>query len=250
MFRMLKLKPPNGWQGVAWELGIVTLGVLIALAAQQWAEERSWKAKARDATSAIREELADHYAWSVEWRVVYPCMTAQIDRLKQRVVASGDRLDPAPTYSEFDFSYYVMRLPSKDYVSSAWQSAIGDGVTSHLDTQRREELSLHYATTLKLISLTALNDNDSSALLSLSQPIPLDPMVRYSLLRTLNELRGRVAFMDVRSGQLIDLIQKLDMLPPAADAKAKVERFGTYKFCKARGLPMRTFAEAMTAVPN
>jgi len=27
MFRMMKLSPPHGWNAVAWELGIVTLGV-------------------------------------------------------------------------------------------------------------------------------------------------------------------------------------------------------------------------------
>ena len=32
MFRLLKLKPPHGWNAVGWELGIVTLGVVIALA--------------------------------------------------------------------------------------------------------------------------------------------------------------------------------------------------------------------------
>ena len=35
MFRLLRLKPPHGWNAVAWELGIVTLGVLISLGAQQ-----------------------------------------------------------------------------------------------------------------------------------------------------------------------------------------------------------------------
>ena len=38
MFRLFKLRPPHGWNAVAWELGIVTLGVLIALAAQQLVE--------------------------------------------------------------------------------------------------------------------------------------------------------------------------------------------------------------------
>ena len=33
MFRLTKLKPPQGWKVVAWELAIVTLGVLLALAA-------------------------------------------------------------------------------------------------------------------------------------------------------------------------------------------------------------------------
>ena len=38
MFRLMKLRPPHGWPPVWWELGIVTLGVLIALAAQQMVE--------------------------------------------------------------------------------------------------------------------------------------------------------------------------------------------------------------------
>jgi hypothetical protein len=35
MFRLIRLKPPHGWNAVAWELGIVTLGVLVALAARR-----------------------------------------------------------------------------------------------------------------------------------------------------------------------------------------------------------------------
>ncbi len=42
MFRLLKLKPPHGWAAVAWELAIVTLGVLIALGAQQIVEDIHW----------------------------------------------------------------------------------------------------------------------------------------------------------------------------------------------------------------
>jgi hypothetical protein len=38
MFRLMKPRPPYGWLPVWWELGIVTLGVLIALAAQQMVE--------------------------------------------------------------------------------------------------------------------------------------------------------------------------------------------------------------------
>ncbi len=250
MFRMLRLKPPNGWGAFAWELGIVTAGVLIALGVQQWAEARNWKTKADHSTAAIRKELANHYYWSVEWRVVHPCLSAQIDRLKKRVLASGQQLDPAPIFSERDYSDYVLRLPSKDYVVSAWQSAIGDGVSSHLDPRLREELSAHYAQTQSLVPLTERNGEDYQALLSLSQPIPLDPMVRYTLLRTLDQMRGRLSFMDLQSGQLIDHIAKVEMIPPAATARAEVERFGTYKFCRAQGLPMRSFADAMKPVDN
>ena len=251
MFRMLKLDPPNGWRAVAWDLAIVTLGVLIALGAQQWAEGRAWKAKTRHATAAIREELAGHHHWSVEWRVVYPCIAAQIDRLEQRVLASGDRLDPAPIYRESDLlDQFVLRLPSKDYVRSAWEAAISDGVTSHFDRNQRAELAAHYAQLHSVVPLTARNDEDHQALLSLGHRLPLDPSVRYGIVRTLAEMRGRAAFIDIQSGQLIEHIQKLGMVPRAAVTRAEVERFGTYRFCRAQRLPMRSFADAMTAVPN
>jgi hypothetical protein len=40
------------------------------------------------------------------------------------------------------------------------------------------------------------------------------------------------------------------MVPPAEDARKVTERFGTYKFCKAERLPMRSIKNAMQAVPN
>lgn len=250
MFRMLKLEPPNGWRAVAWELGIVTLGVLIALAVQQWAEQRSWRSKARDATAAFRNEVGDHYKWAVEWRVVEPCIVAQLDRLQQRLLASGATLDPAPVHSDRSFKNYVIRIPSKDFDTSSWQSAISDGVSSHLDPALRQELDAHYVEVRSMINLTARNDVDYQRLLSLSRPLPLDPMVRFSLLQTLDELRGRTGFMALQSGQMIEHIVRVGMVPPAAEIRASVTRFGTYQFCRAQGLPMRSLAEAMKAAPS
>lgn len=61
MFRLLRLKPPHGWNAVVWELAIVTLGVLIALAAQQIVEalhDRSIAAETRaDLTDELNSDL-------------------------------------------------------------------------------------------------------------------------------------------------------------------------------------------------
>ena len=251
MFRMMKLNPPHGWRAVMWELGIVTLGVLVALAAQQWAEARSWRGKARAATAAFQYELGDHYKWAVEWRVVEPCIVAQIDRLQQRLLASGATLDPAPVHSDpapvnsrISFTHFVIRIPSKDFDTSAWQSSISDGVSAHLDPALRQELDAHYGEVRSMIDLTARNNVDYQRLLSLSRPLPLDPMVRFSLLQTLDELRGRTGFMALQSGQMIEHIVRVGMVPPPAETHDSVTRFGTYQFCRAQGLPTRPLAEA------
>src|SRR5687768_12754977 len=100
MSRKRWLDPPQGWRQIMWELVVVTLGVLIALGAQQWAEGRSWAAKGRAAARSLRAEVSDQYQWAFEWRVVEPCILAQIDRLQERVLASRAQLDPAPVHSE------------------------------------------------------------------------------------------------------------------------------------------------------
>ena len=56
--------------------------------------------------------------------------------------------------------------------------------------------------------------------------------------------------VDVLHGQIIDYLQQLKMVPAADEAIAVTERYGTYKYCKAQKLPMRSFEDAMKAVPN
>lgn len=89
MFRLLRFKPPHGWNAVAWELAIVTLGVLIALATQQWADDRAKRIKVEETKTALRYELAEHYGYAVEFRTVYPCLQAQLDRLPSASCPAG-----------------------------------------------------------------------------------------------------------------------------------------------------------------
>lgn len=57
MFRLLRLKPPHGWHAISWELLIVTLGVLIALGAQQLVEAARDRRVADQTRAAIAEEI-------------------------------------------------------------------------------------------------------------------------------------------------------------------------------------------------
>lgn len=248
MFRLLRLKPPNGWSAVAWELAIVTIGVLIALAAQQWAEGRNWQGKAQASKAALRDELALHYHFAVEYRVVYPCLQAQLDTLRERVLSSGETLTPAPVHRQR--GTYVLRVPAKFYPSDVWEEAIGDGIVQYLKPAFRRRLAENYASLETLRSLNAAVTEAEESLMVLAHPLPLDPSTRYLLVREIELLSSRLRYLDLLNGQVIDSIEHLGMVPPATDARAVTERYGTYHFCKSRNLPVRSFKDAMLAIPN
>lgn len=249
MFRLLKVNPPNGWNAVAWELTIVTLGVMIALGAQQWAEGRSWRGKVEATKSALRDELAEHYGYAVEFRAVYPCLQVQLELLKNRVLLSGATLDPAPIYKEAD-DEYVLRMPGKFYPTDAWDEAINDGVVQRFEPATRRHLAGHYAALGSIRDLNSSNTASEHSLMALAHPLPLDPAIRYSIVERIEQLSGRLQYLDLMNGQMVDYIQQVGMVPPAADARRVTERFGTYKFCKGKRLPMRSIKDAMKAVPN
>jgi hypothetical protein len=122
------------------ELVIVTVGVIIALAAQQWAEERSLQSKLEASKTALRAELGEHYSYAVEFRAVYPCLQTQLNQLRDRVLKSGADLNPAPMYEGENF-HYVLRLPSKVYPTDAWQAMLNDGTVQRLDPPLRRQLA-------------------------------------------------------------------------------------------------------------
>src|SRR3569833_1608598 len=51
-------KPLHGWREFAGEVGIIVLGVLIALGTEQLVESQHWRAEVRDAKSAIHQDMA------------------------------------------------------------------------------------------------------------------------------------------------------------------------------------------------
>lgn len=248
MFRMLKLKPPNGWHAVVWELVIVTIGVLFALGVQQWADMRSWAAKARNAIAPIRTEVGDHYAYALEWRLVQPCLVAQIDRLQHRLGNSGAVLEAAPVFREPSLGSYVLRSPIKPFSDTAWHETVSDGVSVHLDPKLRKGLGDHYEQAAVLLEITRLNTRDIQRLYTLSRPVALDPGTSLNLAQALDELRGRTEQMDFNSGQMIGQVSRLGMKPDASKLAFVLKRSGTAQFCQREGLPIRSLADASAPI--
>ena len=52
------LRPPHGWEAITWELAVVVVGVLIALGAQQVADNIHWQSQMAEFRKALRAEVS------------------------------------------------------------------------------------------------------------------------------------------------------------------------------------------------
>jgi hypothetical protein len=229
-------KPLHGWREFAGEVGIIVVGVLIALGAEQVVEAAHWRHQAEQAKASLGDEIADHYFTASEIVIAQPCIDRQLTTLEQSLLKPAPYV-PAPSYPTGlgDFPY---RAPTRVWADNVWRAASSDGTTSHFDADLRLELSSYYA------QLEAMRDSNHDTdllwwrLRILSQPIQPDATTRANLIQQLEEARGHFAFMKLIGNQLLGTIEVVKMQPPADYTQQALAQSGTLQFCRAHHFPL------------
>ena len=245
MFRMLKLNPPHGWRAVAWELAIVTLGVLIALGVQQVAESTNWRSKANDGQERLKAELLINGAYMAEQVMVAPCIKAQVDRLAARVEASKSLLDPAPLISTSQ-GVTTLRFPSRPWTAQTWEALQQDGTSNHLPGDVQATLGQIFEKVGQLRDLNVKSDDGLGKLRLLGQPIALSPELKAELLSALWGQVQRSQVSSLNSSQTLMLYRQIDFAPTFDEIEARQQaltpgRNGdlrTLHYCRSQGLPI------------
>jgi hypothetical protein len=124
-------KPLHGWREFAGEVGIIVIGVLIALAADQAIETWQWREKVATAKESIDLELNTQLDYSEEVMGLSRCAPHFIDALESAILrhdskAIGTLHDTQPPF-----------VP-RPWRSTAWQAAMSTEVADHF---KRGELA-------------------------------------------------------------------------------------------------------------
>ncbi|WP_118856935.1 hypothetical protein [Sphingomonas mesophila] len=233
----MKLIPANGWRGFAGEVGVIVLGVLIALGAQRIVEDYSDRQRLSSTLDAIRTEVADHDFSASEIQIAAPCIVAQVEAIQQRLAAGDPRL--VPLYRDADFSDgYVVRLPSRLWSGVAWQSVSEADTLRRLKPDFAAAMAPYYA---QVASASGTNDEAWAAHVSLNvlgRMVPRSESDRLRFLELAGILRGKIAFLDLVSGQIRYRLGQTGQLLSEKDRNAMLANSGTLKFCRERGLPL------------
>jgi hypothetical protein len=120
-------KPLHGWRAFAGEVGIIVVGVLIALAAEQVVTSIHERADMAQLRSALQSELSDDRARWENIRAQDPCTEKRLDALDQWVKTAPPNATLSDAYRPFLYNMH----------SSAWDLAKVSPAVIHIPLDER-----------------------------------------------------------------------------------------------------------------
>lgn len=155
-------KPLHGWRAFAGEVGVIVLGVLIALAAQQLVESFDWREKVRRAEAAMRLELAEDDGPEAYGRfAIGACLNQQITR-----IYDGAGHVPPNQLRQWIAAYAP---PFRTWDSEAWKAIVASDVGSHVGPDRLVEWSSMYRI---MPSMNDHNEREAQLVTELHDVVP------------------------------------------------------------------------------
>lgn len=133
-----KPKPVHSWREFLSEIGVIVIGVLIALSAEQAVEWLHWRHKLADAEAALRIELHDDDLPQAYTRIVVRgCLEKRLDNLTAALEAD----QPRQVFSRLAQDY---KPPFRTWDMNAWLAMVSSDVLSRLAAEEAVRRSQAY----------------------------------------------------------------------------------------------------------
>jgi hypothetical protein len=204
-------KPLHGWRAFAGEVGIIVLGVLIALSAQEIAQDFQQRSDARDADRAIRGELELNMAKLKSRQEKMSCVVRRIEELQALIDTAGAQGRAIKTPS------WVGRPQFWTMQMARWQATSQAGRAALL---RPDDLALYggmYGYMANVNAAMVDEQDDWARLRSLEHLQRLTPDMAFQLNTTLQQARYFNWRMNVWTTQLQSLFDRLHLRVVAND---------------------------------
>ena len=219
-------KPLHGWREFAGEVGIIVIGVLIALGAEQVAAYFHQRAELREAEEAMTSELQDDDLPQAYTRAaVYNCYESQLDAI-ENAVSSGDRAKTTALAKAYKPVF-------RTWDDQAWKAAVASQVLAEAGAKRTIDWSSGYIL-IPLLSEIAQQESDALSRLwaNLSGQGPLSAEQQDRLFEIISNLRVINGAMNISSLVFMKMVGERGlMLTPERERALMVEARDKYGPC-------------------
>jgi hypothetical protein len=210
-------KPLHGWREFAGEVGIIVVGVLIALGAEQIVESLTWQEHVRQAETSMAKELAeDDGPQAYERLAMRPCIDSELDQVEQALIAERDRnaaFDPPK----------LTAPPFRTWDENAWQAAVSSQATSHMPAERMYSWSAPFTLTADM-NQGSVRENEDWAELQQIDAVALHPSdaERQRIMAAIARAKQDNAFLGFMSIVFLRSSKDAGVTVPAATRRSAV----------------------------
>jgi len=177
-----KPKAVHSWGELAREVGVIVIGIVIALVGEQAVEALHWSQKAEAVRASLDRELSGDLAFAAEQQAGKACARRYFDALQTAIVHN----DAAAASALHDLGPPFDTHP---WQADAWDVAISEQIADHLD---RKDLA-NYAVAFRRVSTERelqfqMIDHFAEAM-TVRYGLPGNPAVQQAQLAALDKLR-------------------------------------------------------------
>ena len=174
-------KPMHGWREFVGEVGIIVLGVLIALAAQAIVENFREAQVKRETIKAAKVELATALGDFVNRRLLEPCIDRRFDEISKLLSKSEKPGYRAPTW--------IGRPQFWGFDTSAWDAATANGRVALLSLEDQTTFGGIYAQLRDVHSLEQDEQKAWAEIRRLENLPDVDPQTRNAVQSALSQAK-------------------------------------------------------------
>ena len=195
-------KPLHGWRAFVGEVGIIVVGVLIALGAEQLVESVHQRDKGLQAENAIRNELGFNLGRLKSRLTIHDCVSRRIDEIQAL-------LDKAADQPEIATPKWIGRPQYWTFANSRWQAKSQAGSAALVDPARLSSYAIMYARMQDMLDEMTFEQSDWAKLRTLENVRRLDPAAAFEVNETLHDARYRNWRLALVTTQLFDMANSL-----------------------------------------
>ncbi|HEY3636981.1 MAG TPA: hypothetical protein VGK90_02430 [Rhizomicrobium sp.] len=177
-------KPAHGWRAVLGEIGIIVLGILIALTLEQLIESVHESRIAGEARESVKAEVRENLFWIEERQRREPC-------IRRRLAELGDLLQRARAGAPTPLVHYIGTVPHAKITNLRWQANAAAGRASLFPGDEQRLLGNMYFSTEQFRAAQDQEEIIWSQMRFIQGPQQLSPLDIHDLAIFLAEARYR-----------------------------------------------------------
>ena len=203
-------KPLHGWREFGGEVGIIVIGVLIALGAEQAVEWLHWRNEVADARMALDRELAYDLGALVNRQQEGPCIDHRLQEIRNLLTGNSSGLASAPRSPLGQPQLWRPR-------TNVWQATIAAQIAEHMPLATRLGYADFYGG-LQWYAQKAEDETDAwSVLGELDDPGGLGPEDIAAVRQARSRAQVAADKMDAYLPRLISAGERLGIKPAAVE---------------------------------